>query len=254
MKLFLPFLLILISVACSRITDSGPREGKTFYSFTDVSGKYALNRETRFIKKRLVTRSQLIDLNTKKVLEKSVTVSQVGTIQEGKSRVRTVRPMASEFEVWLEGKKHTAMMQLEPKKKSMAVRVDGPDTKIKGSSEISFPKAKYFCFYSQIPECLYHNQFLQRTYKNNDIALEFYVVWDSYPFIQEQLTGIGKGLFSVANLKFEGEVKKVLQFVVELEGQVIFYHFSKSYDLVKIAWVAQGITVVPPGEETSNED
>lgn len=254
MKLCLLPFLILLSISCSRITETGPKEGKVLYSFTDVSGKYGLNRETRFIKKRLVTRSQMMDAKTRKVLEKSITVSQVGTIQEGKKRVLTVRPMASEFEVWLEGKKYSSVMQLNTKNKSMTVRVQRSDGGTSGTTEVPFPKAKFFCFYSQIPECLYHNNFLQQAHKDEDLGLEFYVVWDSYPFIQEQLTGIGKGLFSAATLKFEGEVKKTLQFMVELEGQVIFYHFSNTYDLVKIAWVAQGITVVPPGEEIPNEE
>jgi hypothetical protein len=254
MRLCFLFLTTLFT-SCSTLTPGiRPIESKFTYSFTDVSGQYSLTRETKTVKNRLVTRAQLTSKDSSKALEKSITVSQIGSIKGEKKSRSVVRPMASDFSVWLEGKKYSSFMRLNAGNKSMSLKLESPDAQWRGDSEVKFPPGKYFCFFSQIPECLYHNQYLQQAHSNPNAALDFYIVWDSYPYMQEQFTGLRINLFAPAILKFEGELKKRLLYMVEVEGQIILYHFSKSYDLVKMAWIAQGITVVPLGEETSNED
>lgn len=248
------FLFVLAS--CSALTPSGsPKEGKTAYSFTDVTGSYRFIREHKLIKQKLVTRTQLVSTSgSQKILEKSVVVSNVGTIKAKDKRLLTVRPEGSEFVVWLEGQKYSSWMRLNPKNKSMTVKLESPEGRWSGSQEIKFPKGKYFCFYSQMSECLYHNRFLERTKDDPELKPNFYIIWDSWPYLQEQLTNVGRSLFAPASVKFDGKVKNQFRFMVEADGQIILYHFSKSFDLVKIAWIAQGITVVPPGEETLIED
>jgi hypothetical protein len=189
-----------------------------------------------------------------KVLEKTVLVSQIGSIKSKKARLITVRPFASEFTVWLEGQKYTSRMRLNTKNKSLNVTLTSPEKKWQGTSEIQFPKGKYFCFYNQIPECLHFNSLLAQANTHRDLKYDFYMVWDSYPFIQDQLTRVGQSLFAPATLKFDGEINGQFRYIVEVEGQIILYHFTRNFELVKIAWIAQGITIVPPGEEIADDD
>lgn len=248
------FLFFFIS--CSHNGPGGtPSEGKTTYSYSDVSGSYRLVREVKRIQKKLVTRSQLFSTSgsNNRVLEKSITVSQIGSIKLKSQRQKLLRPSASEFTVWLEGKKYQSRMQLLPTKKAMRLSVQGPEKKWNGISEISFPKGKYFCFFSQIPECLYQNYLLQQAYEIKNKRFDFYVVWDSFPMLQDQMSGVGKSMFAVASVKFDGEVKKTFRYIVEVEGQYVVYHFSKAFDMMKMSWIAQGITIVPPGEEVAAE-
>jgi hypothetical protein len=232
-----------------------PREGKTNYSYIDEGGTFKLVREFKNIKQKLVTRSQILDTkgSGSRVLEKSVIVSQIGSIKQKNSRLLTVRPLASEFIVWLEGKKYSSKMKINSQTKSMRVTLDSPEEKWKGSSEVKFPKGKYFCFFNQIPECLYHNYLLTLANEQEPRKFDFYVVWDSYPYIQDQLTRVGKSLFAPAFVKFDGVIKNHFRYIVEIEGQVVLYQFTKSFDLVKIAWISQGITVAPPGEEIAED-
>jgi hypothetical protein len=247
-------LSILLFSSCSSSKNQvDAKEGRWFYSYIDVSGTYVSKRETKLLKKKLVTRVQMSDSKSQKVVEKSITVSQMGTIKEKKARVLTLRPYASEFSVWLEGKRYFSKMQLDPKSRSMVVKVEGPDPKWKGET-VAFPKGKYFCFYSQIPDCLYHTGLLKRVQNNKQIMVPFYIVWDQWPFTQEMFSGLGRELFAKAELKFDGQVNQIIRYVVELDGQVILYHFSTNFELKKIAWIAQGITVVPPGEENFDEE
>lgn len=233
-----------------------PKQGKTTYSYVDVGGSFRFVRESKDIKKKLVTRGQLLDTkgSSSRVLEKSINVSQVGSIKSKDKRLLTVRPLASEFTVWLEGKKYTSRMKINTATKSMRVTLESPEAKWQGTSEIKFPQGKYFCFFNQIPECLYHNYLLNQAVENEGRTFGFYVVWDSWPFIQDQLTRVGKNLFAPASLKFDGEIKGQFRYIVEVEGQMVLYHFTKSFDLVKIAWIAQGITITPPGEEIVDDE
>lgn len=252
MKLALLSILLLLT-SCSTF-EGAPSQGKRSYSYIDVSGTYRLVREVKVINKKIITRNQFLVSTggSNKVVEKSITVSQIGSVKKGKQRLLTVRPFASEFNVWLEGKRYESKMKLIPSKKSLQLNLNSPESKWQGISEVPVPKGRFFCFYSQIPECLHHNQLLAQARERPTESFNFLIVWDNFPYLQEQLAGVGGKVFAVANLKFDGEVKKRIRYIIELEGQVLLYQFSNSYDLEKMTWVAQGITMVPPGEEESD--
>lgn len=249
-------MALLLAAGCSsRGIDPSQREGKTNYSYTDVGGSYRLSREFKMVKQRLVSRSVLLSSGSdNKTLEKSITVSRLGSISNEKARLVTLRPEASEFSVWLEGKKYSSSMRINAKTRSMRVTLDSPESRWRGTQEIPFPKGKFFCFYNQIPECLYRNSLLQNAYDIKTKKVEFFVVWDNYPFLQDQLSHVGKNLFAPATLKFDGEIKNNFRYIVEVEGQIILYQFTRSLDLVKMAWIAQGITMTIPGDETNSSE
>ncbi len=250
-------ILLLFVCSCSSILTSGsPREIKRTYSYTDISGHYVLLREHKRQKNKLVSRNHLNSNvgGIQKSLEKSVTVSELGSAKFESGRTLVMRPFASEFIVWLEGKRYESKMRLDEKSKSMIVELDSPEEKWKGQSSISFPKGKQFCFYSQIPECLYHNQILTKAMNKKNESIKFFIVWDNYPYIQEQMNGVGGQLFSPAEVKFEGEDNLTFKYDVEVDGQTLIYHFSKSFDLIRMFWIAQGISIVPPGEENKETE
>lgn len=249
MKSFIIILLLLL-VSCSTLRGQ-PKFGKSQYNFQDVSGSYRLIRETKMIKQKLVSRTQLISSN--KIVEKSITVSQIGSVKAKSGRVLTLRPLASEFTVWLEGKKYTSKMNLHPETRSMKVTLDSPESQWNGTKNYPFPKGKRFCFFSQVPDCLHHSRVLELALSAPEQKHDFYVLWDAFPYIKETYTGISDNLFAPASLKFDGKIKNLNRFVLEIDGQIILYYFSNSNDFVKMTWIAQGITVVPPGEEIKEE-
>lgn len=248
-----PFLLFLTSCS-SLISNGSPKETKQHYSFADGSGKFVLSREHKLLKNKLISRTQISSNqgSALKPLEKSIMVSQLGSIKENNKRVMVMRPFASEFTVWLEGKRYDSKLRLDIRSKSMLVELNSPEEKWKGKSSIPVPKGKQFCFFSQIPDCLYHNLLLTKAKASKGESIPFYVVWEGYPYIQDQFSGVGTKLFAPATVKFDGEHQSLQRFLVEVEGQNIVYHFSKSFDLVRMFWIAQGISVVPPSEEISD--
>jgi hypothetical protein len=244
-------------VSCgSTQVDFKPHAGKAVFSYVDESGTFNYVRESKIIKQKLVSRTQLVDRkgSGSRLLEKTVMVSQIGSIKtKGSKRLLTVRPSASEYSVWLEGKKYISRMQIQPSSKSMKVTLESPEPKWQGTTQVPFPKARYFCFYNQIPECLYNNYLLVSASKNETQRFDFYVIWESYPYVQDLLTKVGRNLFAPASVKFDGEIKGLFRYIVEVEGQAILYQFTKNYDLVKVAWISQGITIAPPGQEIAED-
>lgn len=246
-------LILFLLAGCSSSFLSKSKEGKTEYAYADVSGKYKFTREHKLSDKKIVTRTQLLQINggNSKILEKSILVSHLGSVKDKNKRIIILRPEASEFSVWLEGKNYSSKMSIDEKQKSMRVQLNSPESKWQGTSLIPFPKGKYFCFYSQIPECLYYSGILKKVISDKNGSANFYVIWDSYPYIQDQLSGVGSKLFASANLRYDGSTRNTYKFELEVDGQMIAYHFSKSFDLIKVAWISQGITIVPVSEEAS---
>ncbi len=251
------FLALLFLTACSHPGKGNkPSEGKFVYSYSDISGNFRYQRDVRFIEKKLVTRTQILipSAGSDRVVEKSVTVSQVGSVKDGKGRALIVRPLASEFTVWLEGKKYSSKMHLDTARKSMRLTLDSPDPRWKGQSFIPFPQGKQFCFFTQIPDCLYHNQILSKSLGHKKQSFDFYVVWDNYPFVQDQLNNVGKNLFSHASVRYDGEPKGRIRYIIDVEDQVIIYQFNKNFELTGYSWISQGINMVKPGDEVKNEE
>lgn len=253
MKVF--FLLIFITACSTGLLKGQPKEGKSIYSYVDETGTYTNVRESKVSNNRIITRNQLLSSNqSSKLLEKSILVSQIGSIKTKGKRLLTVRPMAAEYTVWIEGKKYYSRMEIKVKNKTMSLDLNSPEAKWQGNVEVPFPKGKYFCFFNQIPECLYHNYLLQLARDYSPKEMEFILIWDSYPYLQDLLSKVGRKLFAVASVKFDGEINGLFRYIVEVEGQVIHYQFTKNYDLVKVAWIAQGITIAPPGQEIVEDE
>ena len=256
MKCVVLSLLILLMGCSSSLLQGEPRLGKTTYSYVDESGTFSLLRESKLLDQKIVTRNQMIDKSGSgaKVLEKSVLLSRIGSIKVKNKRLITIRPEASEYTVWIEGKKYFSQMRINPFKKMMTLTLSSPEQKWNGTSEISFPRGKYFCFFNQIPECLFRNYLLSNSKNADGRKMDFYVIWDNYPYIADLLTAVGSKLFAPASVKFDGEYDNLLRYIVEIENQVILYQFTKSFDLVKVAWISQGITIAPPGQEIAEDE
>jgi hypothetical protein len=254
-QLIITFLFFLLQ-SCSSRHGISQRDFRNDYSYHDGSGKFVFQRETKFSKNTIVTRQKISSLKSHKILEKSIVASKLGSVGVNSARVIALMPLGSDFEVWLDGNRYSSKLRTDTKNKKMILETNGlkENEKWYGTTAIQFPKSKFFCFFSQIPDCLYQIGFLQSLVDRPEQVRQFYSIWDSFPFSQDQYSGMGKNLFSSSSVKFDREEKNIFIFEVDIEGQLLLYYFSKSYDLVKIVWIAQGIMILPPGEEPNQND
>ena len=243
--------ILLLIVSCSSAGINIPADNTRHYHYHDISGEFRYSREKKTVKKRVVNRSTIRSVDGTKFFEKSIMVSQPGSIKGSKGRVNTFRPTASDYEVWLDGKLHKSSLRLDVKNKSMQAMVQEAG-KARRVEHFKFPKHQQFCFYNQIPECLAYNGILASVLSSPK-AKEFFVVWDTWPYHQEMLTGFANDLFVSAQVRYEGKDKTGHRVIVDLAGQMILYHFSEEYELEKMAWISQGITLLPVGQRISAE-
>ncbi len=131
--------------------------------------------------------------------------------------------------------------------------MDSPEAKWRGVQKIKFPKGAQFCYFSQLAECLAHTGLIGKMVARPHEKFPITVIWDSYPYLLDQLQNIQNIVFARAEVYLDEVEKSVYRIGLDVSGQSIFYHFSKSWELVKMSWVVQGITLMSPSEAAKLE-
>lgn len=254
------WICLLLLAACSLLKSSHPldqvSDSNKGYVFRDVSGKFYYSREIKKNKNNLVSRYQIFDQGgvQDRTLEKSVAVSEMGSIKTKKGRRNTLRPVTSQYTAWLEGKQYFVQMKTLVQKRSLEIIMRSPEAKWNGRREIPYPKGDLFCFFSQMPECLKLSGLLDRAILNPKRQFTFKVLWDSYPYHLEQYTNLPNQVFTDATVELDKDSKKDYRLSVEIGEQTLLYHFSKNREFTKMFWIAQGVQLVPPSEYQEAQD
>jgi len=259
MKICILALLFLLANCSSspsaRIGSAIKKNNGQVYAFRDVSGEFELTREVKFEKGKLATRVQIMSGSGdgERLTEKTFAMASVGSVKTKKGRSVAVRPEISQHTIWLEGKKYFTQLKLNQRRKVMEVIMESPETKWAGKREIKVPRGRIFCFYSQLPECLVASGLLAAA-EEKGRRLNFMMIWDSWPYQQEEFTGLGPNAFAPAVLRAERSEKSARKFNVEVNGQALSLHFSKDSAFVRMFWTSQGISILPPSEVQDSQE
>ncbi len=221
--------------------------GTNKYNYEDKTGQYLLIRSTNIDKKdaKLVTRKQLELKNKSKdnILEQSITIANPGLI---KRKNAILRPEEAQFQIWFEGKKYTSSLKIDTKNKAFELKTNGPTSADNRTRKISFPKSqKYFCFFSQLTECLSFNGFIQKSIKEEKGSVRLYLIWDGYPYFQEAYNDLPNELFSDVEFRYDGKISNdEFRFILNISNQSIFFIVSEVADLKKMFWISQGVSMI----------
>lgn len=247
-------LILFITSSCAYFKKvRGPKESnklKTNYNdefvLTDKSGKFSVLRESGFgnkgkeyiVKKRVF----LYGGDRSKILEQSIVISSPGTL---KGETTILRPKISQYTVWFENKKYFSELKLNLKEKTLDISLKSPEKQWNGNKKVPFPKGTgVFCFYSQIIECANISKFIKMSSEKETGKMNFHVIWDGYPYFQEQFDNLPSNVFSEAILEFDGRNKMgQRRFTLNVAGQSIFYFIDSKNRLIKQFWVAQGLSM-----------
>jgi hypothetical protein len=253
MKL-LNILFLLFSFSCADIQMKDPQQKSTeiiddkgVYEFQDVSGKMVLKRYVNVKSdNKVVTSSRLISEagGRTKLLEKNISISEYGTLRYGKNIKPLMRPFASQYTVWFDGKEYFTQLKLNKKKKALDIFMKSPEEKWNGKKRVPFPKGEIFCFFGQIPECLKSTEFISKAIKEKQGDLRFHVIWDSYPYFKEMYSNLNSDVFSEASISYDGEIDGNYKFKVDIAGHIIFYHYNNELEFEKLFWISQGMSVI----------
>lgn len=248
-------IVVLALYSCANSVKSPtPVTGKKDYIYRDKAGTYSFQRESGPVAKerslyavKQVLTGQALN-GQSEIMERSVVVSREGTI---KGKMRIWRPEKSEYAVWFDGKEYSTKMQLDEKNRALKVVNIDPELKEPKENLVRLSDSKtVYCFFSQIIECAQALDFINKSIENGNGQMNFNVIWEGYPYFQQQYVGLPEEVFSRAQLSYDGEnERKIRRFSLNIGNQVIFYQLNTANEIVAIFWPAQGMSVGDTGSE-----
>jgi hypothetical protein len=258
-SILLPFFILLVCSSCaghSKKVKEALVNNDGQFNYTDKNGQFIVHitsgmdkkAKAFFTKKTMLPSSGDKD----KALEQSVVFSSVGSL---KNKTSILRPKVSQYHVWFEGKKYTTELKLNVAKKAIDVKMTSPEAQWNGVKQVKFQSTKVVpCFFSQVIECAKVMGFISKASDKKRGVMNFVVIWEGYPYLNETFSDFPSELFSKAELEYDGQTKEGdRRFNLRVGGQSIFYVLDKKDSMVKMFWVSQGITMVAKGA-ASNSD
>ena len=249
----LSFVFLLLS-SCAYIRKVKSKKGsdkiKTNFQdefvLSDKSGKFSVLRESGYGKKGkdYIVKKRVFHYGSdkSKILEQSVAISNPGSL---KGETIILRPKISQYTVWFEKKKYFSEIKLNLKERTLDISLKSPEKQWNGEKKIPFPKGTgAYCFYTQIIECATVSKFIKISSEKETGKMNFHIIWDGYPYFQEQFDNLPSTVFSEAILEFDGRNKMGhRRYTLTVAGQSIFYFIDSKSRLIKQYWVAQGLSM-----------
>ncbi|MFA6236994.1 MAG: hypothetical protein WC635_06670 [Bacteriovorax sp.] len=227
------------------------------FTYTDKNGTYLVKLSSGFNKKEntLVTKRSLemIDKENDNILEQTIVLSDIGSIKKKRT---ILRPKLSQYSVWFEGKKYFSELKLNTQKKSIEVKMVSPEAQWNGTKLFKLPNTKaLYCFFSQVIECAKTAGFISKAIQKESGSMNFYVIWEGYPYLNETFSDFPLELFSKAQLEYDGKIKEQeKRFNLKVAGQSIFFIVDENKQMKKMFWVSQGISMVSKTLKKSSEE
>jgi len=256
MKINIIFILVVLS-GCAFFeyglnSKSSSRKVLTTFKLKDQSGSFIVHRESGYKKNEnlmIVKKRITMEEDLKKEFEKSITISELGTFK----KQAMLRPKISQFTVWFDGKKYFSEMKVNTKTKSLVVSMKSPEKKWEGEETFLFPKGTgVYCFFNQIVECIRSTNFFNLVTEKGGGKINFHIIFDGYPYFQEQYSDVPKTVFTKASLIYDGKIKTgERRFSLVFGEQTVFYFIDDRGSLSKVFWVSQGLSMTIPKETRS---
>jgi hypothetical protein len=216
------------------------------FNYSDKNGSFLVLMSSGFNKKDntfFTKRSlEILNKNDDKMLEQSIVLSNIGELKK-----RTIlRPKISQYSVWFEGKKYSSELKLNTEAKAIDIKMVSPESQWNGVKQVKLPSSKsLYCFFSQVIECAKTIGFIAEATKKETGTMNFYVIWEGYPYLNETFSDFPSELFSKAQLEYDGKTKEEeRRFNLKIVGQSVFYVVDKNEQMKKMFWVSQGISMV----------
>ena len=216
------------------------------FNYTDKNGQFMAKSSSAYDKKKktfYTKRTLEMPGRTKdKTLEQSIVISSVGTL---KKTTPILRPKISQYSVWFDGKKYSSELKINVAKRAIDVKMTSPESQWNGVKQVKFPSSVMAtCFFSQVIECAKFSGFIAKASKQETGVMNFLLIWEGYPYLNETFADFPSELFSTAILEYDGKTKQSeRRFNLRVAGQSIFYILNDKNDMTKMLWVSQGITM-----------
>jgi hypothetical protein len=214
------------------------------FNITDKNGKYILERDSGLnSQKQLVLKQKTAQMTDDKIIEQSIVISTPGTL---KKTVPLLRPFRSQYSIWFEGKKYFTETRLDPGKRGIVLKLISPDKDWNGERFVELPKGTgAFCYFTQLIECVRFSTFIDQAIEKTSGEMNLHIIWEGYPFFQQQYPDMSEELVSAATFSYDGKNENgEHRFSLKFQGQSIFYLLDDKLSLTKMLWVSQGLSQI----------
>lgn len=239
------FFVLVTFLSCSTSDNENSHHLSFYsknYSYQDKAGSFSLKRQSGLdVNKNLVTKYRLS--GGKKVLEQSIVFSKVTKL---KKKLPILVPISSQYNVWFDKRKYQSRMKLSENKKQLTVTLTSPEDQWNGSKSYDISDNNgVICFYTQVLECAKRIGFLERSIRSRSGAMTFTLIWDGYPYIQEQYGGLGDKPFTKASLRYDEKTSDGgIRFKLSFNNSIVFYFVDQNNHFERMFWPAQGVSVL----------
>lgn len=246
--MFLPF--ILLGCGALRSNTKGVQQGgvpsyKKKFQLQDSSGYLKYEREVGVENKTnmFVAKYQIKDKDSDVVLERGISLSRFKSLSDS---IMVLRPYKSQYQVWFEKKLYQVKMSLTDDN-LLNIKMRSPEEQWNGEKSVKLPKGnRVYCFYSQVMACAKRIGFLDKALKLKSGKMKFTMIWDGFPYFQEQYVGLQSSPWTTASLAYDGKNGKgEHRFSLNFKDHSIFYFVDKKMQFFKLFWPAQGLSINP---------
>lgn len=243
-------LLVLVNLfiltSCSLMSPDKTvklKSNEVRFKQVEVSGEYLIKSKTGFGKKNsYIKKIEVVSIqNEKNTFERTITISKN---LEVLPKVKFLTPFEYESTYYLNKDIYTVRGKLDWRKKEIIYSLNSPEYKWLGQKSYKLTDdVKALCFYSNVIECANSSGFIKQAIEKKNGDMSFHILWESYPYFQEQYINMPKEIVSRAVLTFDSFDKRGnYRFLLSVGGQSIVYTLNKNFDLVGHYWAAQGVT------------
>ncbi|MBI99931.1 MAG: hypothetical protein CME67_01775 [Halobacteriovoraceae bacterium] len=242
----LTFLFCFLSCSLHRVQPSQVENSQNRYYYKDKSGEFIVDRSVKVLNSKIIVKNEVFAPNElNRPVEKTITVSKLGTVKSNSGKVPGLRPEISQHTIWFEGQKYFSQLKINLKDKSFNVSMESPDDKWNGQTKLKFPKGQIFCFFSQIPECAKRYGLLNERQR----PIQIQVIWDNFPYHNEIYDNLSTDGFEKSVWAFDGHEDRLARFGLLIGQQLVLYEFDSEENFVNMYWVLQGISMQKSEEQ-----
>ena len=219
---------------------------KAEYALSDKTGTYVVKREAGLgsQKQSFVVKESILPEGEgpEQALEKVVAISKL----DQRNQISLFRPTVAQYSVWFDGKKYFSETKVDEDKKVMRVKLISSEKQWSGTREFPLPKSPgLFCYFLQIIECANYTGFIREAIRRETGQMNFHVIWEGYPYFQEQYLDVPDEPFSEARLSYDSTTTKgEHRFSLDIAGQVIFYFVDDAGYMTRKLWISQGYSLL----------
>ena len=237
-------VLMALSACSSGPLTKGLDNYRRNYQFSDMSGQFILDMESGLSKENEVyVKQRLIGKKDNQEYERLIAISERGQLSGQGNKISVLRPKISQYSVWFENQKYFTQLEVLAGQKELRVEIRSPEKKWHGPQRIPFKNSRgVFCFFAQLADCVKVTGFLSRAIEQKGGKMSLTVIWESYPFVEEQYSGV-TGPFALSVFSYQGRSREGdFIFNLDIGNQILSYHFNRKMQLEKKFWVSQGLT------------